>query len=61
MYLKTAGWMANCVEPDQMPRSAASTLGVQCLLRSVPPSTYSYYGTVKHTCLSPLKISGYIE
>ena len=30
---KIAGWVANSVDTDQMPYSAASDLGLQCLLR----------------------------
>ena len=33
---KLLGWMANRVDPDQMPYSAASELGLYCLLQSVP-------------------------
>ena len=29
MYLKSAGWVANSVDPDQMPHSVASDLGLQ--------------------------------
>ena len=36
--------MANSVDPDQTPRSAASDLGLNCLLRSVCPNTLSKYG-----------------
>ena len=32
--------MANSVDPDQMPHSAASDLGVHCLLRPVCSNTY---------------------
>ena len=32
--------MANSVEPDEMPHSAASHLDLPCLLRPVGPSTY---------------------
>ena len=41
---KIAGWVANSVDPDQTPRSAASDLGLHCLLRSVFPNTQSKYG-----------------
>ena len=30
--------MANCVDPDQMPNSAASDLGLHCLQRPICPS-----------------------
>ena len=35
----TAGWVANNVDTDQTPRSAASDLGLHCLLRPVCPNT----------------------
>ena len=34
---KIAGWMANSVDPDQTPRSAASDLGLHCLPRTGCP------------------------
>ena len=34
---KIAGRVANSVNPDQTPRSAASDLGLHCLLRLVCP------------------------
>ena len=36
---KFAVWVANSEDPDQTPRSAASDLGLHCLLRPVFPST----------------------
>ena len=36
--------MANSVDPDEMPRSAGSHLGLHCLLRPVFPNTYGKYG-----------------
>ena len=45
LYLKTAGWVANSVDPDETPRSAASHLGLYCLLSPVCPNTYDKYGT----------------
>ena len=36
--LKIAGWVANSVDPDEKPRSAASHLGLHCLLRPVCPN-----------------------
>ena len=33
-----AGRVANCVDPDQTPRSAASDQGLHCLLRHICPS-----------------------
>ena len=38
-----AGRVANSVDPDQTPRSAASALGLHCLLRPVFPNTQSKY------------------
>ena len=37
MYLKTAWWVANCVDPDQMLHSAASDHGLHCSLRLTVP------------------------
>ena len=39
MFLKTAGSVANSVDPDQMLHSAASDLGLHSLLRPVIPNT----------------------
>ena len=36
--------MANSAGPDQMPHSAASDLGLRCLLKPVCPNTLGYYG-----------------
>ena len=36
--------MANSVDQDETPRSAASHLGLNCLLRPVCPNTYGKYG-----------------
>ena len=36
--------MANSVDPDETPHSAASHLGLNCLLRPVCPNTYGNYG-----------------
>ena len=41
---KIAGWMANSVDPVETPRSAASHLGLNCLLKPVCPNTYGKYG-----------------
>ena len=46
LYLKIAGWVANSVDPDETPLSAASHLGLHCLLRPVCPNTYGKYGTL---------------
>ena len=53
LCLKIAGWVANSVDPDETPRSAASHLGQNCLLRPVCPNTYGKYGT--HSSLSWIK------
>ena len=37
MCLKTAGWVANSVDPDQMPQNVASDLGLYCLLGHAVP------------------------
>ena len=47
LCLKIAGWVANSVDPDGTPRSAASHLGLYCLLRPVCPNTYSKLDTTK--------------
>ena len=44
LSLKIAGGVAISVDPDEMPRSAASHLGLHCLLRHVCPNTYGKYG-----------------
>ena len=36
--------MANSVDPDETPRSAASHQGLHCLLRPVCPNTYGKFG-----------------
>ena len=43
LCLKIAGWVANSVDPDEMPHSAASHLGLNCLLRPVCLNTYGKY------------------
>ena len=45
LCLKIAGWVANSVDSDETPPSAASHLGLHCLLRPVCPNTYGKYGT----------------
>ena len=44
--IEIAGWVTNKVHPDQTPRSAASDMGLHCLLRPVCPITYSKYGNL---------------
>ena len=44
LLLKTDGWVANSVDPDQMPHTVASDLGLHCLLRPVCSNTKGYYG-----------------
>ena len=39
--------MANNVEPDEVPRSAASHLGLHCLLRPVCPNTYNIFTVIR--------------
>ena len=46
LCLKIAGWVANSVDPDETPHSAASHLGLNCLLRPVCLNTYGKYGNV---------------
>ena len=36
--------MANSVDPDQTPRSAASDLDLHCLQRPICPNTSAYHG-----------------
>ena len=43
---KIAGWVANSVDPDQTPRSAASDLGLHCLLRPACPKMLRKYDTL---------------
>ena len=47
LCLKIAGWVANSVDPDETPRSAASHLGLYCLLRPVCPNIYGKYGILR--------------
>ena len=58
LCLKIAGWVANSVDPDETPRSAASHLGLYCLLRPICPNIYGKYGictlftwAIKWACL----------
>ena len=44
LCLKIAGWVANSLDPDETPHSAASHLGLYCLLRPVCPNIYGKYG-----------------
>ena len=39
------GWMANSEDPDKMPLSGISDLGLHCLFSPVCPNTYGKYGT----------------
>ena len=41
MFLKTAGWVTNSVDTDQMPHSAASDLVLHCFAQ---PSVSQYFG-----------------
>ena len=38
-----AGWVANCVDPDQTPQNVASDLGLRCLLKPVYLNTKVNY------------------
>ena len=44
LCLKIAGGVANGVDPDEMPHSAVSYLGLHCLPRPVCLNTYGKYG-----------------
>ena len=41
--------VADNVDSDQTPRSAASDLGLHCLLMPVCPNILDYYGRIKNT------------
>ena len=43
LCLNIAGRVANSVDHDETPRSAASHMGLHCLLRPVCPNTYGKY------------------
>ena len=47
LCLQIVGWVANSVDPDETPHSAASHLGLNCLLRPVCPNTYGKYSILK--------------
>ena len=52
--------MANSVDPDETPRSAASHLGLHCLLRSVCLNSYGKYGKQSAFMILPvLCVSSY--
>ena len=50
LCLKVAGYVANRVDPDEMPCSAASHLDLHCLLRLICQNTYDKYIMSKDTC-----------
>ena len=50
--------MANSVDPDQMPHSVASELGLNCLLRPVCPNIFGYYGNPILLPVGMFKTSG---
>ena len=52
LCLKIAGRVANSVDPDETPRSAASHLGLYCLLRPVCPNIYGKYGRRHKTAVN---------
>ena len=43
LSLKIAGWVAISIDPNEMLRSAASHLGLNCFLRPACPNTYGKY------------------
>ena len=43
---KIAGWVANSIDPDQLPRSGMSDLDLYCLLRSICPNMWNKYGNM---------------
>ena len=45
LCLKIDGWVANSVDQDETPRSAASNLGLYCLLRHICSNIYGKYGS----------------
>ena len=45
---KNAVWMANSVDPDQMPHTVASDQGLHCLLRLVCPNSWGKYSKNKN-------------
>ena len=49
--------MANSVDPDQMPHSVASDLGLHCLLRPVYPNTKARYGNILEWGFELLRLS----
>ena len=57
LCLKIAGWVANSVDSDEMPHSAASHLGLHCLLRPVCPNTYGKNGTHMFSCKNNINSS----
>ena len=57
LCLKIAGWVANSVDPDEMPHSAASHLVLYCLLRPVGPNTYGKYGNFVKSSVSKCHLS----
>ena len=44
MYIKTAGCMADRIDPDQTLQNVDSYLSLLCLLRPVCPNISNYYG-----------------
>ena len=46
LCLIIAECVANSADPDEMPHSVASHLGLHCLLTPVCPNTYSKYSTL---------------
>ena len=53
--------MANSVDPDETPRSAASHLGLHCLLRPVCTNTYGKYGICTYILsMNLINLSGFL-
>ena len=61
MCLKIAGLVANSIDPDEMPHSAASHLGLHCLLRPVCPNTHCKYGIHQYFWQNGTQISLFLK
>ena len=53
MCLDMAICIANSVDPDQMPHSVASDLGLHCLQKPTYPNTY--VGLIRNTSINPMR------
>ena len=47
-------WISDSVDPDQLPHSVASDLGLHCLLRLVCPNTWEKYD--KSVLINDMKV-----